>query len=145
MIKRKSLGATLLILAAFAPLASAQDTPESWRTASNGNWTAPARWSPEVVPNDGTPAGSLYAATIGLAGSYTVALNSNITVDNLTLGSALTGALLNQTAGTLTVNEAATVLAGTYTIGGTLDAGAVNLDGGAITLDTGDTINAQNV
>jgi hypothetical protein len=169
-MKRKSLAGMFLAVAACAPVvtlatvAKAQDVSESWRTAVTSGWTIATRWTPEVVPDNGTPAGANYNATISVGNglqTYSVMLNSNITIDNLTLD--YNNATLNQGAinsgpedgasSILTVNDTADVESGTYTFtDGALVAGNLELGGGGtINLNSADGdsvegfINAQNV
>jgi fibronectin-binding autotransporter adhesin len=97
------------------------DVTESWIAGAGGNWTTAADWSPSTnYPNNGTPAGTNYQASISLPGSsaYAVSVNSNIAVDSLTIGSS--NATLSDTAGTLTVG------------GLTVSSGVFQLDGGML-------------
>ncbi len=51
----------------------------SWKSGVSGNWTVAADWSTGAVP------GAADDATIAVAGSYTVAVSTAITVDSITL------------------------------------------------------------
>lgn len=107
-------------LLGFTPLAGA-GTPVNWSTAIDGNWNQALNWSPNVVPNNGQPAGSTYDATIAATGApYTVSLSSGIGIDSLTLNS--NDATLTHSGGTLTAGNV-NLLAGTYSLqGGMLSA-----------------------
>lgn len=69
-------------------------------------WTNPAVWTPQVVPNNGTPPGVTYNAII--ASEATVRCYSPITVQNLTYSSGALGLLDVGNGATLTVNESMT-------------------------------------
>jgi hypothetical protein len=95
----------------------------SWALPVSDSWTSTTAWSnAPVFPNNDTPdAGDFYSAIIGASGGpYTVSLNSDITISNLTLSSA--DATLQQTGGTLRlVDGGGTISAGDYVLaGGTL-------------------------
>ena len=114
---------TKALIAAVVLTSSAQlfATPASWTAAVDGNWTDGTKWSTNpAYPNNGTPSGTSYDATIAAAGgagggAYTVTLNSSVAVDSLTLNAA--GAALSHTAGTLTT-PSINLQQGTYTLAG---------------------------
>ena len=116
-----AVAAAASAVAGGAARAGAQ-TSAQWRAAAGGSWTDPTKWSTSpAYPNNGTPAGATYAATVGAVGAtYTVGLNASIAVSSLTVSSA--NATVVQSAGTLSLG------------GGTLDvqAGAYQLAGGTI-------------
>jgi hypothetical protein len=90
-----------LIVVAMAGLAvgsSFGQSPYSWNAASNGNFTDILRWNPNA-PSPSFAGGEDF--TIGIAGTYTVSLATNATVQNLTLNNAT--ATFSHTAGTLTL------------------------------------------
>ncbi|XAL98891.1 hypothetical protein OT109_15050 [Phycisphaeraceae bacterium D3-23] len=94
-----------------------------WSNAADGSWTTASNWSVDpAVPFNGFPNPlDRYHAWINAAGApYTVTLDFNIEIDNLTLDSA--DATVYHTAGQLGLN------------GGTLDlrAGHYQLDGGTL-------------
>ena len=125
--------------------ARAGQVVSTWLKPADGDWTTASNWSTAPNdPNNGTPAGTTYAANISAAGSaYTVGLTADVTVDALSLNSA--DATLSHTAGVLTVN-AATVAAGTYALnGGTLAATTLSLQGGAFNLDNGGTVTGATI
>ena len=97
---------------------SRAQTPAHWN-GGTGNWTTAALWSGGVVPNNGTPPGSTYDAFIDAAGTYTVTLNSPITVSNLTM---------NDASATLTVSSTRSSIVNSTT----LTAGIIQLSGGTI-------------
>ncbi len=96
----------------------------SWLAPADGSWTDPTAWSTNpTYPNMDQPdPGDLYNAIIGASGAtpYTVSLNTDITISQLSINSS--AATLNQTAGTLRlVDGGLNVSAGTYQMnGGTL-------------------------
>ncbi|MGC2524294.1 MAG: hypothetical protein WA417_16930, partial [Stellaceae bacterium] len=49
----------------------------SWKSAVSANWNTPADWSTGAVP------AAADTVTIGVAGAYTVALTTAITVDSI--------------------------------------------------------------
>ena len=98
-------------------------------TGAAGNWTDTTKWSSSPnYPNNGTPAGTTYSAVIDAPGSsaYGVTLNSNISVDSLTVNSS--NATLMQSANSLNVGGAVALQTGAYqSTGGTLTAGSMNV------------------
>ena len=121
------------------------DTLSQWVAAVSGNWTDPTKWD-DGEPNNG---GSDFDASIAASGTaYTVTLNSNITVDGLTLNSA--NATVDQTSGTLTLANGGTaaLTAGTYDLdGGTISNSIITASGSVLQVSsnsgnmlTGDTI-----
>jgi hypothetical protein len=112
-----------VLAAALARPATAQQTTATWLGPASGNWTDPTQWSSNpFYPTNGNPAGTTYEADVTATGaSYTVTLNSNITVNTLLINSA--NATIGQTAGTFT---------------GFIDMrnGAYNLSGGTISNST---------
>jgi fibronectin-binding autotransporter adhesin len=66
----------------------------SWKSAVSGNWTTAVDWSTGAVP------GSADAVTIGVAGSYSIAVTSAIAADSIALTDS--GAALAVTASGLT-------------------------------------------
>jgi len=53
-----------------------------WTNVNGGSWTTPANWQPNTVPSDPSD-----IAVITNAGTYTVTLDSGLTVSGITLGS----------------------------------------------------------
>jgi hypothetical protein len=84
----------LSVLTANAP---AQVVTSVWNGAT-GNWIDPTLWSP-AVPNNGTPPGATYNATVNGTGTLTV--NSDIGIQQLTFPQGT----INLQAGTLTANN----------------------------------------
>ncbi len=98
----------------------------SWAMPISDSWTSTTAWSnAPIFPNNDTPdAGDFYSAIIGAGGSpFTVSLNSDITISNLTLSSA--DATLLQSGGTLRLVDG----------GGTISAGDYILSGGTLSSD----------
>jgi hypothetical protein len=166
--------ATLALSASFGPALG--DVSESWIAASGGNWANAAKWSPNTnYPNNGTPAGTDYQASISLPGSkaYTVTVNSNIAVDALTVnspnatmdiasGGLLTVGSLDTNNGTFEVMAGGTLAAANssavYTIGpngqfelvsGTITGGTLSASGQTFDLVSGAlngvTLNTPNI
>ena len=72
-----------------------------------------------------------FAAVINVAGSYTVTLNTNITVESLLLNS--TNATVNQTTGIFSATAGLTLSAGAFQMsGGTISNTTVNVTGGTL-------------
>ena len=135
-VRRRLVAIAAAAVAASGGPRAMADTPAQWLTATSGSWTDPARWSTNpYYPNNGTPDGAAYAATIAAAGStYAVSLNANVAVDSLTLASAT--ATMDQAYGTLSLGGTLDVQAGTYDLaGGTIAGGRIQAEGG--------TFNAQ--
>jgi hypothetical protein len=72
-----------------AALANAQvtDIDDVWR-GGTGSWSTPAKWT-HGVPNNGTPAGTIYNVFIdeGNAALSSVTLNTIATINNLSIDS----------------------------------------------------------
>jgi hypothetical protein len=116
------------LLAVLAPAALQAQTTATWN-GTTGNWIDVARWSTNPnFPNNNTPPGTTYNAIIGAAGTYTVTLNTGVTVSNLTLNDA--NAMLAVSGGTLTLVSSATLTAGVVQMtGGTLSGGTYSSTG----------------
>ena len=99
-----------------------------WTNPDGGVWVDGANWSTDPdYPNNGPS--ETYNATIDLAGNpYTVALDTDITIDNFTLDSA--AATLNHLTGTFSVLGTANLLSGTYYLDDGVLAVRVNNDVG---------------
>ena len=134
-LRRRTASALLASAAALCALpAVAADVTSTWSTATTGIWNANGNWTnvPALggFPNNGNLGIATYDAIISAIGpAYTVTLNTNITVEDLTLSSA--NATVNHTAGTFTATGAMTISAGTYQLsGGTISNTVVNVSGG---------------
>jgi hypothetical protein len=104
---------TLTAAASLLPsIAHAVDA--TWTSPTSGSWTNVARWSTSPnYPDNDTPAGASYDATIAAAGNpYAVTFLTNATINSLSLGSQ--DAEFDHTAGTLQANTAVIVNAGSY-------------------------------
>ncbi|MGE0158752.1 MAG: beta strand repeat-containing protein, partial [Gemmatimonadales bacterium] len=115
--------------------AAAPAPVKSWTNAAGGNWSTPANWSGGTVP---TAADSV---AIDLAGTYTVTLDVNAQVRNLTIGQGAGIKTLSGTSRTLTIDGSSAVYAGgaltltnsTLAGNGTLtNLGTISLDGGTV-------------
>lgn len=98
-------------------------TSVSWLSAVSGTWTDASKWSSiPVYPNNGTPSGSTYFATVSASGApYLVRLSSSATISGLTIDSTAATVLIggpDTSGGTLTVFGAIDVQNGTLAIGG---------------------------
>jgi len=122
-VKAGALVATALVIASQVRHACA-DVTETWNFNGSGNWATAADWSGGTnFPNNGTPAGTNYEADVTLAENnpYTVSVNDNIVVDELTIGS-FNATVDAESGGTLTLG-ALNVNSGTLDLGGgSLDA-----------------------
>jgi hypothetical protein len=67
-------------IAAFPQAASAVGCTKSWTAATSDPWATPGDWTPSGVP------GPSDDVCITAAGTYTVSLNSSVSVNSLTLG-----------------------------------------------------------
>ncbi len=137
----------LLCALGFAPSAAALTIPSSWLSASSGAWDDAMQWSTDPeFPNNGSPdTTSTYDVTIDATGSpYTVTLDTNITIDNLSLDSS--NATVSHTTGTFVVTGSAELSNGTYDVnGGTLQGGIWNVSGGTLSFAGMDTIDNATV
>jgi hypothetical protein len=90
----------------------------SWLQPLSSIWNNPAAWSSNpFFPNNGNPSGSNYEVAIGAAGgSYTVTLNTTVTISSLSL---------NSPGATLSIPSNQTLSVSTLT----LDAGTVQISG----------------
>lgn len=71
----------------------------NWGAASSGNWSDPLKWSPNGVPN-----GPTFNAVINATGSaYTVTVDSNFSLNKITLNSA--NATVQLGSNNITVND----------------------------------------
>jgi hypothetical protein len=61
-------------------LLSARAATITWTNAAGGNWGTAANWNPNQVP------GASDTALITSSGTYTVTLDSDVTLASLTLG-----------------------------------------------------------
>ncbi len=93
--------AAAVLFSSLATLALA-GTTATWQNPVDGNWTDATKWSSNPnYPDNGNP-GAPYSASISAAGTYTVTLDSDITVDSLTINSS--SATLDHTGGTFTLS-----------------------------------------
>ncbi|TWU47710.1 beta strand repeat-containing protein [Rubripirellula reticaptiva] len=96
--------------------ASAQTT---WAFPTSGTWSDSTKWSTNVVPDNVAE-----NVLIDQTGTYTVTLDDNRSINNLTLNAA--DATLSHTSGTLSLNGAISVTAGRYELSnGTIEGGMV--------------------
>ena len=124
--------AAIASLAVFAGGASAATT-SNWSNATSGNWNTPANWSSNPnYPNNGTPAGSTYNVNLAVSGSaYTVTLDGDVAVSNLTINSA--AATLSQTNGTLSLTGNLAIQSGAYLLGdATISGGRLTTVGSSV-------------
>jgi hypothetical protein len=120
------------------------------------NWTNNNAWTGNRYPNNGSPtASTTYATTIASNGTYTVTLNTNISVNSLLLnakGATLTQSYdnfnslaTNISAGVYNLGTNAQLSGGTLTVGGS---GQFNVNSGTLAgmnLSNGTTINTTGV
>ena len=136
-------------LAAATGPARAQVTSVSWTGVATGNWFTGGNWSGSAVPNNGAPAGSEYAVTIGGPTGVNVTLDSNATIDSLNLsatngvlsiaGTRLTVTNANSSGITIATGDSIQVSSnGILALGGNV----FTQGGGSITLGSGGSIRA---
>ncbi|RKX23356.1 MAG: hypothetical protein DRP45_10590, partial [Candidatus Zixiibacteriota bacterium] len=82
---------------------SVQATQISWSNASGGNWSTGSNWTGGVVP------GAIDTALITLDGTYTVTLDTDITVAGITLGGSIGRQTFSMSYRTLTINGPFTI------------------------------------
>ncbi len=135
----------------------------NWTNTSGGDWSVAANWSPNQVP------GAADDAAISAAGTYTVTITADESVNTLTLGGASGAQTLNLSGGTFTLNAASTgnaqavfnisggtlagagalVLAGPLTWSGGTISGVVQCNGGTFSgsplLNGGQMVNRRTV
>jgi hypothetical protein len=118
-------GATLL-----APATGRADE-YSWNAPAGGNWNEGPKWT-RTGGGTGVPTAP-DNATISTAGTYTVTLNDNRAITNLTINNGTS--TLSHNAGTLTLGGTLALTAGTYSLnGGTISGGSVTSAGGRLQL-----------
>src|SRR5215467_8497898 len=110
-----------LIVAAF----SGRGATVSWTNTSGGVWSSPANWSPNIVP------GFLDNAQITAAGTYTVTIDTNVSVASLTLGGSSGAQTLTNYIQSVAITNSCLVGAkGILSLGGgTLSGGPITLQG----------------
>ncbi len=111
-----------LIVLSFGVASVAGAATITWNNAAGGNWNTAANWSPAQVP------GAADDAVIALAGTYTVTLDVNPSVNSLALGGASGTQTLDFGNHTLTLAAASSVGAnGALRLAGATLAGAGSL------------------
>ncbi|MBF0246250.1 MAG: hypothetical protein HQL31_13455, partial [Planctomycetes bacterium] len=113
----------ILFFQVLVPLAL-QGSDVYWINSSGGNWSNGANWSSGTVPGAGN------TVVINAAGSYTVNLNANVAIANLTLhAGAGNRPPLNTSAYTITISGGNVTVAqdATLALGGVLTGGNLNL------------------
>lgn len=129
------LGGGLCILGLATVHASSFFTGYSWNVG-NGVWSVAANWTPAGGPPDG--AGN--SATLGGAAAYTVTLDSNRSLDAVTISNA--NAILNIGSSTLTaaVTNSGTIVSSSGTINGNL----TNNASSSVLMPAGSTLNLSS-
>jgi hypothetical protein len=97
-------------IAAFPQAASAAGCTKSWTATTSASWATPGDWTPSGVP------ASSDDVCITAAGTYTVSLNSSVSVNSLTLGGA-SGTQTLSVAGDTADGNASLSLAAASTVG----------------------------
>lgn len=88
--RRGSMPVAVLLICLLGSTTFAQ-TDAYWLNAADGDWSTASNWSTDpIYPNNGSPTASdTYNVTIDASGAaYTVTLDTDITLDNLTLNSS---------------------------------------------------------
>ena len=103
---------------------AARGVDYTWNNTVGGNYNVSGSWT------SAGPPGAADNATIDVAGSYTVTLNDDRSINNLTLNNA--GTTFNHTSGTYTVAGTINLLSGTYHLnGGAISGGSITAAGGS--------------
>ncbi len=139
---RRALLLAAAVFSAAPVLARAADVTSRWATAASGTWDAAANWANAPAlggfPNNGNGGVATYDAVIDATGApYSVALNTNVTVDAFTLNSP--SATFNHNAATFTAGAGGiNIQAGTYNlVSGTVANTTINQAGGALVVGNG--------
>jgi autotransporter-associated beta strand protein len=128
-----------LVGAILLPAPAARANDYTWNNAAGGNWNVAGSWTP-----GGGPPAAADNATISTAGTYTVTLDDNRAITNLTINNAT--ATLSHTAGTLTLGSTLALTAGTYSLaGGTISGGTITSGGGQLQLQNNNLSALNNV
>jgi hypothetical protein len=137
----------VLAIVGWAVEVSSAQSPYTWNSGTSGNFTDILRWNPNA-PSPMFAGGEDF--TIDAAGTYTVSLATNATVNNLTINAAgLT--VDHQATRILTVQNTLTITTGNYALSGTIAGGAIAANGaGTLTFNstgliTGSTVTASGL
>jgi hypothetical protein len=134
-VRHQWLSLALLILSAMVCCAPAQaSTAATWK-GGIGNWSDPTKWSGNVVPNNGSPAGATYSVQIDgqqIGVVSQVNMDMNVTLDKLTIdpgdslsiANAETLTMVNSGANTGIINNG-----GTLTINSGLNKTTLKING----------------
>ena len=96
VFKRSSRIAGLVVALAIGDLRGATI---SWTNNSGGLWSVPANWDAHLIPR------SFDSVNITAAGTYTVTVDTNVTILSLTLGGASGQQTLTNNAQTLSITN----------------------------------------
>lgn len=109
--------------------ATAADTDVTW-SGGTGTWSTASKWSPQLVPTNGSPAGATYAVRVddnpAVTSRVTISFNSAYTVSSLRIDAG-DEVRLN--------SDSSSLAAGRMTNSGTLTLGASSSSGSALLLD----------
>jgi hypothetical protein len=104
----------------------------SWTNLNGGNWSAPLNWGSHVLP------GSFDTASISASGTYTVTVDTNVTIFALALGGASGQQTLTNGLWTMTFTNGQVSANGVFDLGGSGDlSGAVLTNSGTMNLSGG--------
>jgi len=121
LTRRRAFAVVQLATVAIAANAASAGSA-SWAAAASGIWNSAPNWSPATIPN-----GAAENATISIAGTYTVTLNTNQNVNTLAINSANT--TFSHSSGTLSASTI-NVSAGTYSLnGGPISGANISISG----------------
>src|SRR3972149_1272929 len=115
MLRRFTARAFCALIGLLIPLTvHGADSTSTWTNAVSGEWDVAANWMPGTFfPNNGNGGFAPHDAVINAAGSnYTVTLDSNVTIEDLTVNSA--NATLNHTTGDFTATSGIDLMAGDH-------------------------------
>ena len=112
---KNTLSSLIIVLALLGGIDMARSATLAWTNTAGGNWSVAANWDPNQVP------GSNDTAQINsAAGTYTVTVDVNATVNSLVVGGAVSGVQNLQVPNgvTLTMSSATVNTNGTVTVAG---------------------------
>jgi len=110
MLYRRFYWVTVLLTT--LTVASLQGSTISWTNSSGGLWSAPANWNTHFVP------GPSDSVNITAAGTYTVTMDTNVSILNLTLGGGSGVQTLTNSTMTFSVTNMLVTANGIFSLGG---------------------------
>ncbi len=108
---------SIIIAILLGSFTSSRASTIVWTNLVGGTWSAKTNWSPKVIPSEGM------TCSISAAGTYDVSLDTDITINSLTIGGGASGTQTLHT-GTSTLSPASFCV-----INGN---GVIDMEGGAL-------------